>query len=241
MTLAARDLKRVSLELGGKSPNIVCADADWEKAADSAPMSVFANTGQDCCARSRVFVERPIYDRFLARFVEATRRLVMGDPSHDSTQLGPLASASQRQTVEGFLAEARRGAVKVECGGGRLSRTGYFFEPTILSGVAFADRCWKEEIFGPVACVVPFDDEEEMLRRVNESPYGLSGSIWTLDLKRALRLSRRVQSGVLSLNSHSSVHVEAPFGGFKASGLGRDLGMAAMEGYTELKNVYVSE
>ena len=258
MELAARDLKRVSLELGGKSPNIVFADADWRRAADTSPMSVFANTGQDCCARSRVFVERGIYEGFVERFVAATRNLIVGDPTQDATQLGPLVSASQRASVEDFLADARRCGTKFACGGSRfgvpplggpgalplaggIPNRGFYLEPTVLLEVDKSTRCWREEIFGPVVCLVPFDDEAQMLRDVNASPYGLSGSIWTNNLSRALRVSRAVQSGVLSVNSHSSVHVEAPFGGYKQSGLGRDLGMAAMEGYTELKNVYVAE
>jgi len=241
MELAARDFKRVSLELGGKSPNIVFADADWEQAAASAPMSVFANTGQDCCARSRVFIERSIYDQFVDRFVAATKKLVVGDPAKSETQLGPMVSAGQRASVEEFIADARTRGSKFACGGGRPQPKGFYLEPTVLLDVGKTDRCWREEIFGPVVCLTPFADEAAMLQEVNASPYGLSGSIWTNDLRRALRVARRVESGVLSINSHSSVHVEAPFGGFKQSGLGRDLGMAAMEGYTELKNIYVAD
>ncbi|MCL4179777.1 MAG: aldehyde dehydrogenase family protein [Verrucomicrobia bacterium] len=241
MELAARDLKRVSLELGGKSPNIVFADADWERAADSSPMSVFANTGQDCCARSRVFVERSIFEPFVERFVAATRKLIVGDPADPKTQLGPLVTQAQRTTVEEYLTDARARGSRFACGGGRPLPRGYYLEPTVLLGVGESDRCWREEIFGPVVAIVPFDDEARMLQAVNASPYGLSGSLWTNDLRRALRVAKAIESGVLSVNSHSSVHVEAPFGGFKQSGLGRDLGMAAMEGYTELKNVYVAD
>ncbi len=241
MELASRDFKRVSLELGGKSPNIVFADADWQVAADASPMSVFANTGQDCCARSRMFIERSIYEKFVERFVAATKKLVVGDPTKPETQLGPLVSANQRATVEEFLADARKRGNKFACGGGRPHPKGFYLEPTVLLDVGETDRCWREEIFGPVVCITPFDDEAAMLRAVNASPFGLSGSIWTNDLRRALRVARRVESGVLSINSHSSVHVEAPFGGFKQSGIGRDLGMAAMEGYTELKNIYVAD
>ncbi|MBM3876763.1 MAG: aldehyde dehydrogenase [Verrucomicrobia bacterium] len=274
MELASRDLKRVSLELGGKSPNIVFADADWQRAADTSPLSVFANTGQDCCARSRVFVERGIYEAFAERFVAATKKLIVGDPKQDATQLGPLVSAAQRASVEDFLTDAKKCGTKFACGGNRprvqssaedtphpasghplpssdegrgqgegcsSPSKGFYLEPTVLLDVDKSTRCWREEIFGPVVCIVPFDHEEQMLRAVNASPYGLSGSIWTNDLRRALRVARAVQSGVLSINSHSSVHVEAPFGGYKQSGLGRDLGMAAMEGYTEVKNVYVAE
>ena len=241
MELASRDLKRISLELGGKSPNIVFADADWQRAAETSPMSVFANTGQDCCARSRVFVERSIYEAFVTKFVEATRKLVVGDPTRPETQLGPMVSAGQRATVEDFLADARKHGSKFACGGGRPGNTGYYLDATVLLDVGKEDRCWREEIFGPVVAITPFEDEARMIRDVNASPYGLSASLWTNDLRRALRVSRAVQSGVISVNSHSSVHVEAPFGGFKNSGIGRDLGMAAMEGYTELKNVYIAD
>ena len=241
MELASRDIKRVSLELGGKSPNIVFADSDWEKAADTSPMSVFANTGQDCCARSRLFVESSIYERFLERFVAATGKLVVGDPSLPETQIGPMVSAGQRESVEGYLSEANKAGRAVAVGGGRPKDKGYYLEPTVLLDVEVSDRCWREEIFGPVVCVRPFDDEATMLSEVNASPYGLSGSLWTNDLRRAVRLARLIESGVISVNSHSSVNVEAPFGGFKQSGLGRDLGMNALDGYTELKNIYVAD
>ena len=241
MELASRDLKRISLELGGKSPNIVFADADWQRAAETSPMSVFANTGQDCCARSRVFVERSVCEPFVEKFVAATKMLLVGDPTKPETQLGPLVSAAQRATVEEFLADARQRGSKFACGGGRPRAKGYYLQPTVLLDVGKDDRCWREEIFGPVVCITPFDDEAQMIRDVNASPYGLSGSLWTNDLRRALRVAKAVESGVLSVNSHSSVHAEAPFGGFKQSGIGRDLGMAAMDGYTELKNVYVAE
>jgi acyl-CoA reductase-like NAD-dependent aldehyde dehydrogenase len=240
MALASHDLKRISLELGGKSPNIVFADADWERAAESSPMSVFANTGQDCCARSRMFVERSVYEPFVEKFVAATRKLVVGDPAQDATQIGPLVSSSQRASVEEFLNDARQRGSKFACGGDRPAGKGFYLEPAVLLDVGKNDRCWREEIFGPVVAITPFDDESQMLREVNASPYGLSASLWTNNLSRALRVSRAVQSGVLSVNSHSSVHVEAPFGGFKTSGIGRDLGMAALEGYTELKNIYVA-
>ncbi len=244
MTLAARDLKRVSLELGGKSPNIVFADADVDAAAAGSPMSVFANTGQDCCARSRVFVEKSVFEQFVDGFLAATRKLVVDDPAKDTTQLGPMVSSGQRASVEEFIAEARRMGRRVITGGERPAvngGTGFYLTPAVVLDVEPGDRLWREEVFGPVVCIRPFSSEEAMLDEVNDSPYGLSGSVWTNDLKRALRVARRVESGVLSVNSHSSVHVEAPFGGFKQSGLGRDLGMAAMEGYTEVKNVYVSE
>ncbi|MGB7159808.1 MAG: aldehyde dehydrogenase family protein [Tepidisphaeraceae bacterium] len=239
MSLAARDIKRISLELGGKSPSIVFADADLARAATTSPMSVFANAGQDCCARSRVFVERRIFDDFVDRFVAATKAIVVGDPTGEKTQVGPLVSAPQRDAVESFLAGAWTQKRRFACGNTRVGDRGYFLSPTIVLDCDVTDRIWREEVFGPVVCIRPFDDEEKMLREVNDSPYGLSGSLWTRDLARALRVARRIESGVLSINSHSSVHVEAPFGGFKQSGIGRDLGMAAMEGYTEVKNVYV--
>jgi betaine-aldehyde dehydrogenase len=241
MELAAKNIKRVSLELGGKSPNIVFADADIEKAAASSPMSVFANTGQDCCARSRMFVERAVYDKFVKLFVEATKKIIIDDPAKPETQAGPLVSARQRESVEKFLEPVKSQPDKLLCGGDRPARKGYYLNPAVVVGCETSDRLWREEIFGPVVCIRPFEREEDMLAEVNASPYGLSGSIWTNDLKRALRVSRRVESGVLSVNCHNSVHLEAPFGGFKESGLGRDLGMTAMEGYSEIKNIYIAD
>lgn len=241
MSLAARDIKRISLELGGKSPNIVFADADWEKAADASPMSVFANTGQDCCARSRMFIEQPIFEKFVERFVAATEKLVVDDPTKVETQLGPMVSTGQRASVEAFLQDAQNKKTRFAGGGDRPYSTGYYLAPTVLLEPDVTDRCWREEIFGPVVCIRPFDDEATMIREVNASPYGLSGSLWTNDLRRALRVARQIESGVISINSHSSVHVEAPFGGFKRSGIGRDLGMSALEGYTELKNIYIAD
>jgi acyl-CoA reductase-like NAD-dependent aldehyde dehydrogenase len=240
MEVAASGIKPLSLELGGKSPNIVFADADIELAATTSPLSVFANTGQDCCARSRVFVERPVFDRFVERFVEATSKLVVGDPARPETQLGPLVSAQQRKVVQDYLETAKDPRHKVITPGSAVPAKGFYMNPVIVLGCEPADRIWREEIFGPVVCIRPFDREDEMLREVNASPYGLSGSLWTNDLRRALRVAGRVESGVLSVNSHSSVHVETPFGGFKQSGFGRDHGMKAMESFTELKNVYIA-
>lgn len=241
MQLASQDLKRVSLELGGKSPNIIFSDADWEQAAESSPMSVFGNAGQDCCARSRIFVERPIYQKFVARFLAAVQRLKVGDPSEPSTQIGPLVSAEQLRTVEQFVEKAREQEREIAAGGKRMPGRGFFYEPTVVLNPESTDSIWQEEVFGPVVCIRPFDDQDSMIREVNASPYGLSGSLWTNDLRRALELARQIESGVLSINSHCSVHVEAPFGGFKQSGMGRDLGMAAMEACTELKNVYIAQ
>ncbi|MCK4277053.1 MAG: aldehyde dehydrogenase, partial [Phycisphaerae bacterium] len=240
MKLAADDIKRISLELGGKSPNIVFADADVATAAAASPMSVFDNTGQDCCARSRVLVERSVYDEFLAGFVAATKALVVGDPSHEATQVGPMVSAGQRQTVEGYIDLARKEGGRIVCGGDRPAEPGYYLSPTIVDGLGSKTRTCQEEIFGPVACVIPFEGEGEAIELANDICYGLSGSLWTNDLSRALRVARAVECGVMGVNTNSSVFIEAPFGGFKQSGFGRDLGMEAMRLYTEVKNVFIS-
>jgi len=241
MKLAADDIKRVSLELGGKSPNIVFADADWHRAALESPMSVFANTGQDCCARSRMFIEQSIFDDFVSQFVSATEELNIGDPLLDDTQIGPMVSSDQRELSESFIAEAKGDGRNVLTGGERLSGSGFYLKPAVVTGTEINDRVWREEIFGPVVCLRPFSDEAAMISEVNDTSFGLSGSVWSKDLNRALRVANRVESGVISINSHSSVHTEAPFGGFKSSGLGRDLGMSAMEACTEIKNIYVGE
>ena len=240
MKLAADDIKRVSLELGGKSPNIIFADADVEVAAKAAPMAVFANTGQDCCARSRVLVEQSIYDSFLEAFVEATKALVVDNPLDDTTQVGPMVSKSQRETVEKYIAFAKKDGGHIICGGDRPKKKGYYLAPTIIDGLDSDSQVCQEEIFGPVACVIPFENETEAVKLANATKYGLSGSIWTKDVERAIRVGREVESGVLSINTNSSVYLEAPFGGFKRSGFGRDLGMEAMELYTEVKNIFIS-
>jgi len=241
MKLAADDIKRVSLELGGKSPNIVFADANWQRAAAESPMSVFANTGQDCCARSRMFVEQSIFDDFVDQFVTATEALKIDDPTLDETQVGPMVCASQRELSESFIAGAKDADRDIRTGGDRPGSSGFYLNPAVITGVETVDRAWREEIFGPVVCIRPFTDEAEMLLEVNDTNFGLSGSVWSSDLSRALRVARQVESGVISINTHSSVHTEAPFGGFKRSGLGRDLGMSAMEACTEVKNIYVGE
>ncbi|MBX7158179.1 MAG: aldehyde dehydrogenase family protein [Verrucomicrobiae bacterium] len=241
MKMAADDMKRVSLELGGKSPNIVFNDADLEKVAALCSISVFDNTGQDCCARSRVFVEQNIFDEFVKKFIQASNRLIIGDPSHPKTQIGPLISKQHRDHVQTYLDSVPDHCQKIVCGKTPLPKKGFYMRPVVILGCNTREKVWREEIFGPVVCIRPFRDENSMLREVNESHYGLSGSIWTNDLKRALRVAKRVESGVLSINSINSVHVAAPFGGFKRSGIGRDLGMTAMEGYTELKNIYITE
>jgi acyl-CoA reductase-like NAD-dependent aldehyde dehydrogenase len=228
----AEGLKPVTLELGGKSANVVFADADLEKAAAAAPGSVFDNAGQDCCARSRILVERSVYDRFLELLEPAVRAWRVGDPSLETTEMGPLISAAHRSTVAGFLENADI-AFQGEAPGG----DGFWFPPTVVLA-GREDRIAREEIFGPVVAVLPFDDEADAIRLANDTVYGLAGSIWTENLGRAVRVSRAVKSGVLSVNSHSSVRYWTPFGGMKASGLGRELGPDAAEHFTETKNVF---
>jgi acyl-CoA reductase-like NAD-dependent aldehyde dehydrogenase len=231
---AAETIKRVTLELGGKSANVVFADADLDKAAAAAPSAVFGNAGQDCCARSRILVERSALDRFMSALEEAVEAMNVGDPLDDSTDMGPLISADQRDTVSSYV----DGEAPVAIRGSTPEGKGYWFAPTVLCPVSNDDRAAREEIFGPVACVIPFKDEAEAVRLANETIYGLSGSVWTRDGAKALRVARGIDTGVLSINSNTSVRVSTPFGGFKQSGTGRELGPHALEHYTELKNVY---
>jgi len=238
MATAAETIKRVSLELGGKSPNIVFADVDVDEAARHACSSVFANAGQDCCARARVIVERKLYPRLVEAMAAVAAAMKVGDPLSDQTEMGPLISAAQRDRTERYIALGREEGARYVCGGQRPEGPGYFLRPAIFADARPGMRIVDEEIFGPMVVVIPFDTEAEAIAIANDSIYGLSGSLWTNDLKRALRVARAVRTGVLSVNSSSSVHLQAPFGGFKQSGLGRELGMHALEHYTEIKNVY---
>jgi acyl-CoA reductase-like NAD-dependent aldehyde dehydrogenase len=244
MTRAAGTVKRVTLELGGKSASVIFADADLERAAEATPGGVFANAGQDCCARSRVLVQRTVFDRFLELLADAVAAWTVGDPTDPSVHMGPLVSAEHRRTVEDFLAPGMGapggGAVDIFAEGAVPAGPGFWFPPTV---VAPADPGWRlarEEIFGPVVAIIPFGDEEDAVRLANDTPYGLSGSIWTRDGSRALRMARAIRSGNLSVNSHSSVRVQTSFGGMKQSGFGRELGMEALASYSEVKNVFVS-
>ena len=231
---AAQTIKRVTLELGGKSANVVFADADIQAAAAAAPGAVFGNAGQDCCARSRILVERSALDAFMEAFEEAVEAIKVGDPLDEATEMGPLISAGQRETVASFVPEGAPVAIR----GSAPDGPGYWYPPTVLCPVDPGDRAVREEIFGPVAVVVPFRDEEEAVALANDTIYGLSGSVWTRDGAKALRVARALETGVISVNSNTSVRVSTPFGGFKQSGVGRELGPHALEHYSEVKTVY---
>ena len=236
MAGAAGTIKRVTLELGGKSANVVFADADLEKAAASAPVAVFGNAGQDCCARSRILVEKSVFDEFLSLMEPAVTGMRVGDPLDETTDMGPLISADHRENVASYVPEDAPVAIRGETPEG----SGFWFPPTVLAPVSNDDRAAAEEIFGPVVAVIPFEGEEEAVRLANETIYGLSGSIWTQNGARALRVARRIETGVLSINSNTSVRVATPFGGMKQSGVGRELGPHALDYYTEVKNVYLA-
>jgi betaine-aldehyde dehydrogenase len=233
MAGAAAQVKRVTLELGGKSANIVFDDCDLERAAATAPYGVFDNAGQDCCARSRILVQRSVFDRFMEMLEPAVKGVRVGDPSDRDTEMGPLVSRPHLDSVAGYVPDDAPVAFR----GSAPSGPGYWFPPTVLTPER-GDRSATEEIFGPVVAVLPFDDEADAIALANDTDYGLSGSIWTENLSRAMRVSRAVESGNLSVNSHSSVRYSTPFGGFKQSGLGRELGPDAPEHFTETKNVF---
>jgi betaine-aldehyde dehydrogenase len=243
MRLAAGNIKKISLELGGKSPNIVFADADLEKFARESPYSVFDNTGQDCCARSRIFVERSVHERVVELFAAATRAIKVGDPSDEATEVGTMVSRKQLDRVKDYIEIGLGEGATLVVGGTAPDdpalADGAYLLPTVFDGVDNDMRIAREEIFGPVVSVIPFDTEEDALRMANATPYGLSGSIWSRDIGKALRAAKALQAGVISVNSNSSVHTEAPFGGYKQSGIGRELGMGALDLYTETKNVFI--
>jgi betaine-aldehyde dehydrogenase len=244
MQACANDIKRCSLELGGKSASVVFADANLEKAAASV-MSIYDNTGQDCCGRSRYLVQRSIFAEFVERFVDNSQRVCIGDPMDEATEIGPLASTVQRERVSAYVQAGVSEGASIVLGGGppedKTLAAGCYYLPTVFTNVNSDMTIAQKEIFGPVVAIIPFEDEAEAIELANGTPYGLSGSVWTRDIGRALRAVRRMEAGVISVNSSSSVHLEMPFGGFKQSGTGRELGAAALEQFSEIKSVFIAE
>jgi betaine-aldehyde dehydrogenase len=244
MKQAADGIKRVSLELGGKSANVVFADTDLDMCVESSIFAVYDNAGQDCCSRSRILVERPIFDRFVEYFVARVSTFKVGDPSLDETEMGPLITPQHRESVCRYIEIGDGEGARRLCGGekpdGDLSK-GNYLTPAVYVDVNAGMRIMQEEIFGPVVCIMPFDGEAEAVRLANDTQYGLSGSLWCRDIGRALRVARAIETGMLSINSSSSVHIEAPFGGMKQSGIGREQGMVALEHYSEYKSVFIAD